>query len=203
MGATLDLGPAAKMALISKIAAAIQAAVAEERERLARVHDRCTCLRSLGEYSPNLGKHRPIFSGALQHRSTNVSRLHLLPFTLATDYPSRRWDLASPRRDSRRRRREDPRPSKQGRPAPKPNRHADRSETSTAKPSIDLNDWALDARPRASRTSSDHCDPMLARCWVPDRRQLPLSSILPDQRVQLPGSLEPMLRPTSIRERAI
>jgi len=37
MGATLDLGPAAKMALISKIAAAIQAAVAEERERLARV----------------------------------------------------------------------------------------------------------------------------------------------------------------------
>ena len=37
MGATLDLGPAAKMVLISKIAAAIQAAVAEERERLARV----------------------------------------------------------------------------------------------------------------------------------------------------------------------
>ena len=32
MGATLDLSPAAKMALISKIAAAIQAAVAEERE---------------------------------------------------------------------------------------------------------------------------------------------------------------------------
>jgi hypothetical protein len=34
MGATLDLSPAAKMALITKIAAAIQAAVAEEREKL-------------------------------------------------------------------------------------------------------------------------------------------------------------------------
>jgi hypothetical protein len=34
MGATLDLSPAAKVALISKIAAAIQIAVAEERERL-------------------------------------------------------------------------------------------------------------------------------------------------------------------------
>ena len=34
MGATLDLSPAAKVALISKIAAAIQAAVAEGRERL-------------------------------------------------------------------------------------------------------------------------------------------------------------------------
>jgi hypothetical protein len=34
MGATLDLSPAAKVALISKIAAAIQAA-AEEREKLA------------------------------------------------------------------------------------------------------------------------------------------------------------------------
>jgi hypothetical protein len=34
MGVTLDLGPAAKVALISKIAAAIQAAVAEEREKL-------------------------------------------------------------------------------------------------------------------------------------------------------------------------
>jgi hypothetical protein len=34
MGATLDLSPAAKVALISKIAAAIQAAVAEEREKL-------------------------------------------------------------------------------------------------------------------------------------------------------------------------
>ena len=34
MGATLELSPAAKMALISKIAAAIQAAVAEDRERL-------------------------------------------------------------------------------------------------------------------------------------------------------------------------
>ena len=32
MGATLDLCPAAKVALIAKIAAAIQAAVAEERE---------------------------------------------------------------------------------------------------------------------------------------------------------------------------
>ena len=32
MGATLDLSPAAKVALILKIAAAIQAAVAEERE---------------------------------------------------------------------------------------------------------------------------------------------------------------------------
>jgi hypothetical protein len=35
MGATLDLSPAAKVALISKIAAAIQAAAAEEREKLA------------------------------------------------------------------------------------------------------------------------------------------------------------------------
>jgi len=35
MGATLDLSPAAKVALISKIAAAIEAAVAEEHERLA------------------------------------------------------------------------------------------------------------------------------------------------------------------------
>jgi hypothetical protein len=34
MGATLDLSPAAKVALIAKIAAAIQAAVADERERL-------------------------------------------------------------------------------------------------------------------------------------------------------------------------
>jgi hypothetical protein len=34
MGATLDLSPAAKVALILKIAAAIQAAVAEERARL-------------------------------------------------------------------------------------------------------------------------------------------------------------------------
>jgi len=34
MGATLDLSPAARVALISKIAAAIQAAVAEDRERL-------------------------------------------------------------------------------------------------------------------------------------------------------------------------
>jgi hypothetical protein len=33
MGATLDLTPAAKMALIATIAAAIQAAVAEERQR--------------------------------------------------------------------------------------------------------------------------------------------------------------------------
>jgi hypothetical protein len=35
MGVTLDLSPAAKVALIAKIAAAIEAAVAEERERLA------------------------------------------------------------------------------------------------------------------------------------------------------------------------
>jgi len=35
MGAILDLGPAAKMALIVKIAAAIEAAVAEERQRRA------------------------------------------------------------------------------------------------------------------------------------------------------------------------
>ena len=34
MGATLDLSPAAKLALIATIAAAIQAAVAEERRRL-------------------------------------------------------------------------------------------------------------------------------------------------------------------------
>lgn len=34
MGASLDLSPAAKVALISKIAAAIRAAVAEEREKL-------------------------------------------------------------------------------------------------------------------------------------------------------------------------
>jgi hypothetical protein len=34
MGATLDLSPAAKVALISKIAAVIQTAVAEERARL-------------------------------------------------------------------------------------------------------------------------------------------------------------------------
>jgi len=34
MGATLDLSPAAKLALIATIAAAIQAAVAEERQRL-------------------------------------------------------------------------------------------------------------------------------------------------------------------------
>ena len=34
MGATLDLGPAAKMALILKITAAIEAAVAEERQEL-------------------------------------------------------------------------------------------------------------------------------------------------------------------------
>ncbi len=34
MGATLDLSPAAKVALISKIAAAIEGAIAEEHERL-------------------------------------------------------------------------------------------------------------------------------------------------------------------------
>ena len=34
MGATLDLTPAAKIALIATITAAIQAAVAEERQRL-------------------------------------------------------------------------------------------------------------------------------------------------------------------------
>ena len=34
MGATLDLSPAAKMALIVKITAAIEAAVAEERQKL-------------------------------------------------------------------------------------------------------------------------------------------------------------------------
>jgi hypothetical protein len=34
MGATLDLTPAAKMALIATITGAIQAAVAEERQRL-------------------------------------------------------------------------------------------------------------------------------------------------------------------------
>jgi hypothetical protein len=34
MGATLDLSPAAKVALISKLAAAIHAAIADERERL-------------------------------------------------------------------------------------------------------------------------------------------------------------------------
>ena len=34
MGATLDLSPAAKMALIVKIAAAIEAAVAEEKKEL-------------------------------------------------------------------------------------------------------------------------------------------------------------------------
>ena len=37
MGATLDLSPAAKMALIATIAAAIQAAVAEEGQRLTWV----------------------------------------------------------------------------------------------------------------------------------------------------------------------
>jgi len=34
IGATLDLSPAAKVVLISRIAAAIQAAVVEEREKL-------------------------------------------------------------------------------------------------------------------------------------------------------------------------
>jgi hypothetical protein len=34
MGATLDLSPAAKVALILKVAAAIQAAIADERARL-------------------------------------------------------------------------------------------------------------------------------------------------------------------------
>jgi hypothetical protein len=34
MGTTLDLSPAAKVALISKIVAVIEAAVAEEREKL-------------------------------------------------------------------------------------------------------------------------------------------------------------------------
>ena len=37
MGATLDLSPAAKMALILKITAAIEAAVAEERQELTWV----------------------------------------------------------------------------------------------------------------------------------------------------------------------
>ena len=38
MGATLNLTPAAKVALIRSIAAAIQKAVAEERARLVCVH---------------------------------------------------------------------------------------------------------------------------------------------------------------------
>jgi hypothetical protein len=37
MGATLDLSPAAKMTLIATITAAIQAAVAEERQQLTWV----------------------------------------------------------------------------------------------------------------------------------------------------------------------
>jgi hypothetical protein len=37
MGATLDLSPAAKMALIVKVAAAIEAAVAEERQEVTWV----------------------------------------------------------------------------------------------------------------------------------------------------------------------
>jgi hypothetical protein len=37
MGATLDLSPAAKMALIVKIAAAIEAAVTEEKQKLTWV----------------------------------------------------------------------------------------------------------------------------------------------------------------------
>jgi hypothetical protein len=37
MGATLDLSPAAKLALIATIAAAIQAAVAEEGQKLTWV----------------------------------------------------------------------------------------------------------------------------------------------------------------------
>jgi hypothetical protein len=37
MGATLDLSPAAKMALIVRIAAAIEGAVAEERQKLTWV----------------------------------------------------------------------------------------------------------------------------------------------------------------------
>jgi hypothetical protein len=40
MGATLNLSPAAKVALISKIVAAIQAAVAEEREKLIATPNR-------------------------------------------------------------------------------------------------------------------------------------------------------------------
>jgi len=37
MGATLDLSPAAKIALIATIAAAIQAAIAEERQQVTWV----------------------------------------------------------------------------------------------------------------------------------------------------------------------
>ena len=37
MGATLDLSPTAKVALITTVAAAIEAAVAEEQERLSCV----------------------------------------------------------------------------------------------------------------------------------------------------------------------
>jgi hypothetical protein len=37
MGVALDLSPAAKVALIAKIAAAIEAAVAEDRQRLTWV----------------------------------------------------------------------------------------------------------------------------------------------------------------------
>ena len=37
MGATLDLSPAAKLALVATITAAIQAAVAEERQQLTWV----------------------------------------------------------------------------------------------------------------------------------------------------------------------
>ena len=49
IGATLDLSPAAKVVLISRIAAAIQAAVVEEREKLIYTDEMCG---SLGANDP-------------------------------------------------------------------------------------------------------------------------------------------------------
>ena len=108
---------------------------------------------------------------------------------LATDYPSPQTDLASLRKDNRRRRRWDPRPSKWGHRTPhsKPTHQEDHSATNAAKPvrrSIGARDWVLDASHRSNR-------------WALDTRPDPATRLGP-----LSGRLEQVLPLIPIRERA-
>ena len=127
------------------------------------------------------------------------------------DYPSPQSGLANRRKDNQMRRRWDPRPRKQGPPAPdsKPTHQAEHSATSAAKlicRSTGVRDWVLDASHRPNRWALDgspvHCHPTLAHCWAPDPRQRALSSISPDQRALLRERLERVYRRAPIRERA-
>ena len=59
MGTALDLSPAARMALIEKIAAAIQTAVAEEREKLGLTDDAVLALLDLLNHALESGRLSP------------------------------------------------------------------------------------------------------------------------------------------------